>query len=142
LGSDDTLYEDEASEYILSVREVADVLPGTWEQVGTRPPETEPVGHESSEIRQFSSSGEELELGVMVMKSRDDAKTWMEDNRAQLSEQARVDQDVGDEAFSVSIQDETILYVRAANIYAQLYSTLHVSQLRELASEQINHVSE
>lgn len=145
LGDDET-YTEDASEYILPETTVSDILPGEWDQVGSRDGEVQPAGWESEEIHLYESAdGDDAELGLMVMESIDDAETWMDDEwrTEDFEDTPGVDleeADVGDEAFALTAADDAMFVARLSNVYIQTHGTVHVSNLRELAEEQIEAI--
>lgn len=145
-GSSTQTYDGDASEYILPVESISGTLPGEWEQTGSRQPQVEPVGLESFEIRQHSRIDTEgtLDFAFAVFETVDDVATYLGDNRDEIAADDNlefIEQDVGDEAFSVTTADQTALYVRVANVYIQLIGTPHISNLRTLAETQISQLS-
>lgn len=131
----------EASSYILSETEVSESLPGTFELDDTREPNINPVGLESVQINIYRDSDEfeMAEIVVAVHESADNAETIMSDFRSEAV--APREQDVGDNAFSPSRGSNETLYVQKSNIFIQIESTLHISNLRALAETQINKIT-
>jgi hypothetical protein len=135
-----SLITGSASTHILSVAEISTQLPGEWTQTDTRPPTSEPVGLESSEIKILSGETEndEVEHGLVVFDTIENAETFMGDER----EEGIENQNVGDEAFSASDRGITVLLARERNVVVQEYGTPHISNFRVLAEEQIAVMNE
>jgi len=126
--------ERSASELILSPDAIVEQVPGEWTPNGTRPPNTEPVGMQSSEIQMFAgeSESDELEHGIVVFDTVENAATFMNDERIEEASS----EPVADEAFSASSYGTTLLLARYRNLVIQELGTPHVSNLRALVEKQ------
>lgn len=138
-GGGGSTIDAEADSLILSEGEVSATLSGEYSQESSRPPEMEPVGFESSAIRSYQSqSGDVAELGVVVFDSVSNAESYYDDEY----QEAFDTEDVGSEAFSSESGGTTFLIVRERNVAIQVIGSLHISNFRSLAEEQINQLDE
>ena len=135
-----SLVERAASEIILSNTAISSSLPGDWEFETTRPPEIEPVGLESIEIKQFlgETEADVLDYAVAVFDTVDNASTFIDDT----VDDSFSDENVGDEAYSTSNQNFTAVLVRERNMVLQITGSSHISNLRTLGTAQIEALSQ
>lgn len=129
-----------ASDLILSEDDISDDLPGDWEIEETRPPDSEPVGFESAEIKVLSgeSADDEVDFGVVVFDTIENTETFMDDEREEDDES----EEIGDESFSGSALGVDYLLVRVENVIIQISGTPHISNLRILAETQATSIDE
>lgn len=127
------MLEDDAGQYLLSV----DEIPGDWEENTERGPEMDPAGLVSARVKELSSPDgeEEVNLAVAVFESADHASQYLADQRAGY-EDVR-DEHVGDESFSFTGSFSAV-EARTANVAVQVIGTVHISNIREIATAQTN----
>lgn len=122
---------------MLSADEIVAQVPGQWTSEGTRPPNTEPVGMQSSEIKLFAGEdGDELEHGVVVFDTAENAVTFMHDENSDDYDP----EEIGDEGFSGSSFGTTLLLTRYRNVVIQETGSPHISNLRAVAQEQLGAI--
>ncbi len=145
-GDDDSneRYEQSAESYLLSADEISNILPGQRYSAGGTRPGMEFAGLETSQVTTFDAVFEDnqIELGVFVFESTEDAQTAYDDTIDASSADSN-SENIGDEAVSASALRESSIFVRVSNILiATLSEDFATEFLRRIAQNQVDAITE